>query len=181
MVMYTGGFAPQTHATELMSFLAIGHVLGLSRWRSWCGPASLAMVFLLHRTLFGRYVYAIGNREAAAYLSGVRPGSCWWRPSRCAACAPGWPACCSPAIRPRPTRAWATPTCCRRSPPWSSAAPYPGRQGPLRRHRGRHHPDHPALVGALGHADARGRPPDHLRQVIIVMLLAYGRSRPAGG
>jgi ribose transport system permease protein len=32
---------------------------------------SLGMVFLLRRTLFGRYVYAIGNREAAAYLSGV--------------------------------------------------------------------------------------------------------------
>ena len=29
------------------------------------------MVFLLRRTVFGRYVYAIGNREAAAYLSGV--------------------------------------------------------------------------------------------------------------
>ena len=29
MVMHTGGFAPQTHATELMTFLATGHVLGI--------------------------------------------------------------------------------------------------------------------------------------------------------
>jgi ribose transport system permease protein len=71
MVMYTGGFAPQTHATELMSFLATGHVLGLPMALLVWALLSLAMVFLLRRTLFGRYVYAIGNREAAAYLSGV--------------------------------------------------------------------------------------------------------------
>ena len=31
-----------------------------------------AAVFLLTRTTFGRTVYAIGNRERAAYLSGAR-------------------------------------------------------------------------------------------------------------
>ena len=31
-----------------------------------------ATVFLLRRTVFGRAVYAIGNREMAAYLSGIR-------------------------------------------------------------------------------------------------------------
>ncbi|MFL5334972.1 MAG: ABC transporter permease [Geminicoccaceae bacterium] len=71
MVMYTGGFAPQTHATDLMSFLATGHVLGLPMALLVWALLSLAMVFLLRRTLFGRYVYAIGNRETAAYLSGV--------------------------------------------------------------------------------------------------------------
>ena len=43
-------------------FLAAGLVWGL---------LSIGMVFLLRRTVFGRYIYAIGNREAAAYLSGV--------------------------------------------------------------------------------------------------------------
>jgi len=71
MVMYTGGFAPQTHSTELMSFLATGHVLGLPMALMVWALLSVAMVFLLRRTVFGRYVYAIGNREAAAYLSGV--------------------------------------------------------------------------------------------------------------
>jgi ribose transport system permease protein len=30
-----------------------------------------ATVFLLHRTMMGRAIYAVGNRERAAYLSGV--------------------------------------------------------------------------------------------------------------
>ncbi|MGE3294604.1 MAG: ABC transporter permease [Geminicoccaceae bacterium] len=71
MVMHTGGFAPQTHATELMTFLATGHVLGIPMALLVWALLSLAVVFLLRRTVFGRYVYAIGNREAAAYLSGV--------------------------------------------------------------------------------------------------------------
>jgi ribose transport system permease protein len=71
MVMLTGGFAPQTDATPLMSFLATGRVLGLPMALVVWALVSVAMVFLLSRTVFGRYVYAIGNREAAAYLSGV--------------------------------------------------------------------------------------------------------------
>ena len=71
MVMHTGGFAPQTHATELMSFLATGHVMGVPMALIVWALLSFGMVFLLRRTVFGRYVYAIGNREAAAYLSGV--------------------------------------------------------------------------------------------------------------
>jgi ribose transport system permease protein len=71
MVMHTGGFAPQTHATDLMAFLATGHVLGVPMALIVWALLSLGMVFLLRRTVFGRYVYAIGNREAAAYLSGV--------------------------------------------------------------------------------------------------------------
>jgi ribose transport system permease protein len=71
MVMHTGGFAPQTHATDVMTFLATGRVLGLPMALLVWALLSVAIVFLLRRTLFGRYVYAIGNREAAAYLSGV--------------------------------------------------------------------------------------------------------------
>jgi ribose transport system permease protein len=71
MVMHTGGFAPQTHATELMTWLATSRVLGLPMALLVWVLLSVGMVFLLRRTLFGRYVYAIGNREAAAYLSGV--------------------------------------------------------------------------------------------------------------
>ena len=32
---------------------------------------SAALVFMLTRTPLGRYIYAVGNREAATYLSGV--------------------------------------------------------------------------------------------------------------
>ena len=72
MVVHTGGFSPQDAASDAMRFLATGRSLSASRtrWSSgrWSGrrPCSCC-----HRTTFGRAVYAIGNRERAAYLSGV--------------------------------------------------------------------------------------------------------------
>ncbi len=71
MVMHTGGFAPQTHATELMAFLATGHVLGIPMPLVVWALVSVLLVLMLQRMPLGRYVYAIGNRERAAYLSGI--------------------------------------------------------------------------------------------------------------
>lgn len=71
MVMHTGGFAPQTQATDLMTFLATGQVLGLPMPLIVWALLSVAVVVLLTRTALGRSIYAIGNREAAAYLSGI--------------------------------------------------------------------------------------------------------------
>jgi ribose transport system permease protein len=74
MVLHTGGFAPQDHATELMHWLAVQRtVLGivpnvLFVWLF----VGIAIVFILRRTPLGRYIYAFGNRESAAYLSGIR-------------------------------------------------------------------------------------------------------------
>jgi ribose transport system permease protein len=56
-----------------MRVLATGHALfgvpnALVVWAAVGG----ATVFLLSRTTFGRAIYGIGNRERAAYLSGVR-------------------------------------------------------------------------------------------------------------
>src|SRR5579863_4391034 len=72
MVVHTGGFSPQDSASAAMRFIATSQTLfGLPNavivWALVGGGA----VFLLNRTLFGRYVYAIGNRERAVYLSGV--------------------------------------------------------------------------------------------------------------
>src|SRR5687767_7502726 len=72
MVVHTGGFSPQDSASAAMRFIATGEtVLGLPNalivWALIGGGA----VLLLNRTVFGRYIYAIGNRERAAYLSGV--------------------------------------------------------------------------------------------------------------
>lgn len=72
MVAYTGGFSPQDSASGAMRFLATGTTIlgipnGLVVWAAIGGSA----VFLLTRTTFGRSVYAIGNRERAAYLSGA--------------------------------------------------------------------------------------------------------------
>ncbi|MGH6858685.1 MAG: ABC transporter permease [Phyllobacterium sp.] len=72
MVLHTGGSAPQDHATDAMHFLAVGRpILGIpNALFIWIAVGALT-IFLLTRTAFGRRVYAVGNREAAAYLSGV--------------------------------------------------------------------------------------------------------------
>jgi ribose transport system permease protein len=72
VVVHTGGFAPQDRATDTMRELATGRAFfdlptPLLVW----AVIAAAMIFLLTRTTFGRKVYAIGNREKAAYLSGV--------------------------------------------------------------------------------------------------------------
>jgi ribose transport system permease protein len=72
MVAHTGGFAPQTAATELMQYLAVARIGGvipvaLLVWAA----VSVFVVVLLTRTTLGRSIYAIGNRERAAYLSGI--------------------------------------------------------------------------------------------------------------
>ncbi|MDE3177541.1 MAG: ABC transporter permease [Pseudomonadota bacterium] len=71
MVARTGGFAPQTSATDLMRTLASAHWFGVpAALYVWIGVSAL-VTLTLQRTLLGRYIYAIGNKEAAAYLAGV--------------------------------------------------------------------------------------------------------------
>jgi ribose transport system permease protein len=72
MVAHTGGFAPQTAATDLMRLLGAEKTFGIPNALFVWMLVSAVVVVLLTRTPFGRYVYAIGNREQAAYLSGVR-------------------------------------------------------------------------------------------------------------
>ncbi len=72
MVLHTGGFSPQDSASPAMRFIATSETLfglpnALIVWALVGGGA----VFLLNRTAYGRYVYGIGNRERAVYLSGV--------------------------------------------------------------------------------------------------------------
>jgi ribose transport system permease protein len=72
MVLRTGGFAPQDHATDTMHFIATGRTfLGIPNALLVWLAVGIAAVFLLTRTSFGRSVYAIGNSERAAYLSGI--------------------------------------------------------------------------------------------------------------
>jgi ribose transport system permease protein len=72
MVVYTGGFSPQDSASEAMRYLATGALVpGVPNAVIVWAVIGVAMVFVLARTTFGRSVYAIGNRERAAYLSGV--------------------------------------------------------------------------------------------------------------
>ena len=72
MIVRTGGAAPQDMAPDSMHDLATGRfILGIPNplW-VWLIVGGI-VVFLLRRTVFGRAIYAIGNREIAAYLSGI--------------------------------------------------------------------------------------------------------------
>lgn len=71
MVAHTGGFAPQTAATPLMQYLAVGKIAGIPVALIVWAVVSVGIIVLLNRTSLGRYIFAIGNREAAAYLAGV--------------------------------------------------------------------------------------------------------------
>jgi len=73
MIVHTGGFSPQDASSPAMRFIATGQtLLGIPNALVVWTIVGVAAVFLLTRTTFGRTVYAIGNRERAAYLSGAR-------------------------------------------------------------------------------------------------------------
>ncbi len=71
IVLQTGGFAPQDRAPDLMRLLATGRTLGIPNALWVWAVVGIAITFLLNRTTLGRAIYAIGNRERAAYLAGV--------------------------------------------------------------------------------------------------------------
>lgn len=71
MVAHTGGFAPQTAATDLMQYLAVARIGGVPVALLVWLAVSAVVVVILKRTTLGRAIYAIGNRERAAYLSGI--------------------------------------------------------------------------------------------------------------
>ena len=72
MVAHTGGFAPQTAATELMRLLGAARLAGVPVALLVWAALSVLVSLLLSRTAFGKALYAVGNREAAAYLAGIR-------------------------------------------------------------------------------------------------------------
>jgi ribose transport system permease protein len=72
MVVHTSGFAPQERATATMHLIAVGRsVFGIPNALWVWGIVGMFVVILLGKTILGRRIYAIGNRESAAYLSGV--------------------------------------------------------------------------------------------------------------
>jgi ribose transport system permease protein len=72
MIVHTSGYAPQDRATATMHLISVGRSLfGIPNALWVWGAVALIVIVLLTSTVFGRRVYAIGNRESAAYLSGV--------------------------------------------------------------------------------------------------------------
>ncbi len=71
MVAYSGGFSPRDSASPAMKFIGAQSTLGIPHAVIVWIVVGLFAVFLLSRTTFGRAVYGIGNKESAAYLSGI--------------------------------------------------------------------------------------------------------------
>src|SRR3569623_2719846 len=68
---HSGRVAPRDSAAPAMKFIGAQSTLSIPHAVIvWIVVGALA-VFLLNRTTFGRAVYGIGNKESAAYLSGV--------------------------------------------------------------------------------------------------------------
>ncbi|HEX9906126.1 MAG TPA: ABC transporter permease [Propylenella sp.] len=72
MVVHTGGFSPQDSASSAMRYIATGRtLLGIPNALLVWALVGAVTIFALTRTTYGRAVYAIGNQERAAYLSGA--------------------------------------------------------------------------------------------------------------
>jgi len=72
MTLFTGGgFAPGDNATGFMSWLGVGRTLGVPNPILVWAVVAAIFSFVLRRTVLGRSVYALGNAESAAYLSGI--------------------------------------------------------------------------------------------------------------
>ncbi len=72
MVLYTGGSAPPSSASPVVGVLTNGHIIpGLPNAVLCWAFVAAAMILMLRGTILGRTLYAVGNRERAAYLSGL--------------------------------------------------------------------------------------------------------------
>jgi len=71
VVMYTGGNAPPDQATPILQWLAVRETLFVPHAVIVWALVGVFIITALNRTPFGRYVYAIGNSERVAYLSGI--------------------------------------------------------------------------------------------------------------
>lgn len=72
IVYRTAQSMPNSQPSDLITALGQGMVVGSLAWAVVVWVAiSLLLSFALRRSVFGRFVYAVGSNEKAAYLSGV--------------------------------------------------------------------------------------------------------------
>jgi ribose transport system permease protein len=70
-VFYTGGFKPHGAPPSLAVFLAHGRTLGIpNAFLLWLAIGA-STIFVLKRTVFGTYIYALGQSPRALFLAGA--------------------------------------------------------------------------------------------------------------
>lgn len=72
LMLYTGGFTVEGVSHPVMSYIGRGKALGIPVMVWIMVAAYLVTGFLLKKTQFGRFVYAIGGDEEVCRLSGVK-------------------------------------------------------------------------------------------------------------
>lgn len=71
-VFYTGGFKPQGVVPPLATLAALGRSFGIPHaFLVWLLIAAVT-VWMLKRTVYGTYVYAIGNSQRALFMAGAK-------------------------------------------------------------------------------------------------------------
>jgi ribose transport system permease protein len=71
-VFYTGGFKPPGAVPWLATSLALGHTLAIpNAFLLWLALGATTL-WILHRTVYGTYLYAMGNSQRALFLAGAR-------------------------------------------------------------------------------------------------------------
>lgn len=70
-LVYTHSQPPKVNVPPLVRALGSGELYGIPIPLLVWMVAGIAALVVLHRTRFGRYLYAIGNNESALFLSGV--------------------------------------------------------------------------------------------------------------
>lgn len=70
-LIYTGGY-PTGRVSPPIQFLGAGALGPIPLLTLLAGGIIIVGIFILRRTVFGRYTYAIGANESVAYLSGIQ-------------------------------------------------------------------------------------------------------------
>lgn len=71
-VFYTGGFKPQGAVPPFATYAALGHSFGVpNAFLVWLAVGAVA-VALLRGTVYGAYLYAMGNSQRALFLAGAK-------------------------------------------------------------------------------------------------------------
>jgi ribose transport system permease protein len=71
-VFFTGGFKPQGAVPPLATFVALGRTFGIpNAVLAWLAVGAV-VVGLLRGTIYGAYLYAMGNSQRAVFLAGAR-------------------------------------------------------------------------------------------------------------
>ncbi|HET7412873.1 MAG TPA: ABC transporter permease [Pararhizobium sp.] len=70
-LVYTNAQPPKSTVPDIVRTLAIGDIGGFPVSAIVWAVLAVITIFVLHRSRFGRYLYAIGNNEPSLFLSGV--------------------------------------------------------------------------------------------------------------